>query len=124
VPLSRPAFAWLAVAAWAALIFTLSAIPHLGTGLEGWDLVLRKAAHLAEYAVLGALLTRAVEAASPFHRGNALTWAWAWVLGAAYAASDELHQHFVPGRSASELDLLIDMVGVAAGVTAVRLASR
>jgi VanZ family protein len=124
VPLSRPAFAWLAVAAWAALIFALSSIPHLGTGLEGWDLVLRKAAHLAEYAVLGALLTRALATASPSQRVNTAAGTWAWILGAVYATSDELHQHFVPGRHASELDLLIDAVGVAAGVAAVRLASR
>jgi VanZ family protein len=122
VPLSRPAFAWLAVAAWAALIFALSSIPNLGTGLEGWDLVLRKAAHLAEYAVLGALIARALGAASPSQRLNAAPATWAWILGVVYAASDEVHQHFVPGRHGSGLDLLIDAVGVAAGVAAVRLA--
>ena len=50
---------WLPVVAWAALIFALSSVPDLGTGLGGWDLVLRKLAHAAEYAVLGALLARA-----------------------------------------------------------------
>jgi VanZ family protein len=124
VPLSRPAFAWLAVAAWAALIFALSSIPNLGTGLEGWDLALRKVAHLAEYAVLGALLTRALATASPSQRVTTVAGAQAWILGAVYAATDELHQHFVPGRQASGIDLLIDAVGVAAGVIAVRLASR
>jgi VanZ like family len=118
VPLSRLAFTWLPVVAWAALIFALSSIPDLGTGLGGWDLVLRKAAHVAEYAVLGALLARALST-------TVTAWAWlAWVMGTAYAASDELHQHFVPGRHASALDLVIDAAGVAAGVLAVRLASR
>jgi hypothetical protein len=37
VPLSRLAFTWLPVVAWAALIFALSSIPDLGTGLGGWD---------------------------------------------------------------------------------------
>jgi VanZ like protein len=116
VPLSRLAFAWVPVAAWAALIFALSSIPDLGTGLGGWDLALRKAAHLAEYAVLGALLARAL-----YH--TVTGWLWlSWVGGTAYAASDELHQHFVPGRQASLLDLGIDAVGVAVGVLAVRLA--
>jgi hypothetical protein len=116
VLLSRLAFTWLPVVAWAALIFTLSSIPDLGTGLGGWDLALRKAAHLAEYAVLGALLARALYS-------TVSAWAWlSWVAGTAYAASDELHQHFVPGRQASALDLAIDAVGVAAGVLAVRLA--
>jgi VanZ family protein len=116
VPLSRLAFTWLPVVAWAALIFALSSIPDLGTGLGGWDLAFRKAAHLAEYAVLGALLARALY-------NTIAGWAWlSWVAGTAYAASDELHQHFVPGRQASALDLAIDAVGVAVGVLAVRFA--
>ena len=45
---------------WAALIFAFSSVPDLGTGLGGWDVVLRKIAHAAEYAVLGALLLRAI----------------------------------------------------------------
>ena len=38
---------WLPVLVWAAVIFTFSSIPDLGTGLGGWDLVLRKLAHVA-----------------------------------------------------------------------------
>jgi VanZ family protein len=118
MPISRLAFTWLPVVAWAALIFTFSSIPDLGTGLGGWDLVLRKAAHLAEYAILGALLARALAT-------TLAAWTWAaWAMGTAYAATDELHQHFVPGRHASALDLAIDAVGVAVGVLAVRLAIR
>ncbi|HEV3479850.1 MAG TPA: VanZ family protein [Gaiellaceae bacterium] len=96
---------WAPVLAWAALIFTLSSIPSLGTGLGGWDVVLRKLAHAAEYAVLGLLLVRALG-----HAGLAVA------LGIAYAASDELHQHFVRGREGAVLDVLIDAVGVVAGV--------
>jgi VanZ family protein len=121
VTVSRLASAWLPVLVWAGLIFALSSIPDLGTGLGGWDLALRKAAHLVEYAVLGALLFRAVSSGvQPVRNGG--TMVWAWILGAAYAASDELHQHFVPGRQASALDLAIDAVGVAVGVLAARLA--
>jgi hypothetical protein len=121
VTVSRLASAWLPVVAWAALIFTLSSIPDLGTGLGGWDLALRKAAHVAEYAVLGALLFRALFLAGRPLQG-ARTVAWAWLIGAAYAASDELHQHFVSGRQASALDLVFDAVGVAVGALAVRFA--
>ena len=103
---------WLPVVAWAGLIFALSSIPDLGTGLGTWDLVLRKVAHAAEYAVLGFLLLRALG------RETA-----ALVVGIAYAASDELHQHFVPGRQASVLDVLVDSVGVAAGVVAFKALS-
>jgi VanZ family protein len=101
----RVAWRWGPVVAWAALIFVLSSIPDLGTGLGGWDVALRKVAHAAEFAVLGFLLARAIGRERP-----------ALVLGIAYAVSDELHQHFVPGRVGSPLDVLLDTVGVAIGV--------
>src|SRR2546421_11960722 len=81
---------WAPVVAWAALIFALSAIPSLSTGLGLWDTVLRKCAHTVEYAVFGALLLRALGRAWP-----------ALLVGVAYAASDEVHQHFVRGRHRS-----------------------
>jgi VanZ family protein len=93
------------VLAWAAVIFALSSIPDLGTGLGGSDLVLRKLGHAAEFAMLGALLVRALRAAWP-----------AFFVGVAYAVSDEIHQLFVPGRQGSPLDIAIDAVGVAVGV--------
>jgi VanZ family protein len=101
--------AWLPVLAWAAVIFTFSSIPSLSTGLGGWDTLLRKSAHMAEYAVLGALLLRALD-----KTGVAL------LAGVAYAATDELHQHFVRGRHASPLDLFVDAVGVTLGVYVLR----
>ena len=41
---------------------------------------------------------------------------WAWVVGTLYAASDEIHQLFVPGRSGQLRDVLLDSAGVAAGI--------
>ncbi|TML59321.1 MAG: VanZ family protein [Actinobacteria bacterium] len=102
---SRLLTVWLPVVAWAAVIFTLSSIPSLSTGLGTWDTILRKGAHLTEYAVLGALLYRAL-GREPL----------ALAVGIAYAATDELHQHFVHGRHASPVDVAIDAVGVAAGM--------
>ena len=96
---------WLPVLVWAAVIFVFSSIPDLGTGLGGWDLVLRKLAHTAEYAILGALLVRATARAWP-----------AFGLGVLYAASDEIHQTFVLGRHGSPVDVAIDAVGVAVGI--------
>jgi VanZ family protein len=96
---------WLPVVLWSAVIFTLSAIPDLGTGLGTWDTILRKLAHTAEYALLGALLLRAVGRVQ-----------LAFVLGVLYAASDELHQTFVRGRHGSPVDVAIDAVGIAIGL--------
>ena len=109
----RVVSAWLPVVVWAGLIFGLSSIPDLGTGLGGWDLALRKIAHAAEYAVLGALLFRAL--------GRELT---AVAIGIAYAVTDEVHQAFVPGRQGAVLDVLVDAVGVLVGVYVLGRAAR
>ncbi len=91
------------------MIFAFSSIPSLGTGLGTWDLVLRKLAHTAEYAVLGALLVRAIGRPQ-----------LAMLAGALYAVSDELHQSFVRGRHAAWYDVVVDTVGVTIGVLAWR----
>jgi len=93
------------VFAWAAVIFAFSSIPSLSTGLGTWDTVLRKGAHIAEYAILGALLYRAL--------GRE---ALALAVGIAYAATDEFHQRFVHGRHSSPVDVAIDAVGLALGM--------
>jgi VanZ family protein len=103
--LKRLLTVWLPVVVWAAVIFTLSSIPSLSTGLGTWDTILRKGAHLTEYAVLGGLLYRAL--------GRK---ALALAVGIAYAATDELHQYFVRGRHASPVDVAIDAVGIAVGM--------
>ena len=102
---SRALTLWLPVILWAAVIFVFSSIPSLSSGLGAWDTVLRKGAHVTEYAVLGALLYRAL-GREPL----------ALAAGIAYAATDELHQHFVRGRHASPVDVAIDAAGVAFGM--------
>jgi len=96
---------WGPVVLWAAVIFALSSIPSLSTGLGVWDEILRKGAHLTEYAVLGMLLFRAFGSALP-----------AFGVGVAYAITDEIHQHFVPGRHSSPFDVAFDACGVALGL--------
>ncbi len=105
MPASASLRLWAPVVLWAAVIFAFSSVPDLGTGLGTWDLVLRKLAHAAEFAVLGALLLRALRDELP-----------ALAIGIAYAVTDELHQHFVPGRVGSPLDVAIDSAGVAVGI--------
>ena len=102
---SRVLTVWLPVFAWAAVIFAFSSIPSLSTGLGTWDTVLRKGAHVTEYAILGALLYRAL--------GRE---ALALAAGIAYAATDEFHQRFVHGRHSSPVDVAIDAVGLALGM--------
>jgi VanZ family protein len=96
---------WLPVVLWAAVIFALSSVPDLGTGLGVWDTVLRKCAHASEYAVLAVLLYRALGRELP-----------AFLIGLAYAVTDELHQEFVRGRHASPFDVSMDAAGLALGL--------
>lgn len=120
---------WAVVVFWMAVIFYFSAQSGAESGgLSGWvvdalgavvpmvdsdvlSVAVRKGAHVAEYAVLGALLTWAL-------RGRA---AWAIPVGVVYAATDEIHQLFVPGRAGQVSDVLIDSLGVALGVALVLL---
>jgi VanZ family protein len=106
VTLPRPVRLWLPVVVWALLIFTFSSIPSLSSGLGTADTVLRKAAHMCEYAMLAVLLFRAL--------GDELLAFFGTLL---YAASDELHQTFVRGRHGSPVDAGIDAIGAFVGLT-------
>jgi VanZ family protein len=106
---------WLPPLALMALIFALSAQANLSSGLGSWDLVLRKAAHMTEFGLLWWLLWRATR----FRHAAA-----AAAVTLAYAASDELHQHFVTGRHASPWDWAIDAAGVGIAGLLVVLAER
>lgn len=80
--------------------------------------VIRKLAHLCEYALLGVLL-------SLLCRSYGLGSAWLpIVIGVVYAASDEVHQLFVPDRLGSAADVLLDAVGVTGGVYMLRFIRR
>ena len=77
-----------------------------------WDYPVRKAGHVAEYAVLGFLLLIAFFAWG-FQGWHAFLFAIA--AGFLYAASDEFHQTFVPGRAGRLSDVGIDTCGVLIG---------
>ncbi len=99
---------WLPVVVWAGVIFALSSLPSLSSGLGAWDVVLRKCAHMTEYAILAVLAWRATRSATQ-----------AFALAVAYAASDEVHQLFVRGRHGSPLDVGVDAAGALIGLGAV-----
>lgn len=103
-------FNWLWVFLWASLIFFLSSQPDLKTTLPTfWDFVLRKMAHMAEYAILCFLIFRAL-------RGHNLdikkSLIWAAIFSILYACSDEYHQTFILGRQGRLFDVLIDTFGI------------
>lgn len=77
--------------------------------------LVRKAAHMTEYAFLGLALilhVRTIGLRKQIQRPRLL----AFLIGVLYAASDELHQVFVPGRSGEMKDVLLDSMGVLLGL--------
>lgn len=80
--------------------------------ISGMQFYVRKAAHMTEYAVLAILLpvTLSMYGVS----WKTLVWLGP-LLSILYACTDEYHQTFVPDRSGSPRDVLIDSVGILAG---------
>ena len=129
---------WVPLLMWMCVIFTASGDAHsfrhssriLGPVLR-WIFpnisesavnttvtVIRKCAHLTEYAVLALLFWRMLR--KPVKK-DSRPWSWrhaaiAVLLVALYAATDEFHQNFVPSRDASVRDVLIDTAGGAGGM--------
>jgi VanZ family protein len=84
---------------------------------------IRKAAHVSEYAILAALLYRAL--INTALRGRTiLSAAIVLLFCGIYAVSDEFHQSFVPSRTATARDVGIDGAGAAFGVALIRLLRR
>ena len=92
-----------------------------GLALPTIDLVVflvRKAAHLSEYAVLAVLWWRALQRPA---RAASRGWSWraaglAVLVSALWAATDEIHQFFTTTRSASAWDVLLDTTGAGLGL--------
>jgi VanZ family protein len=120
---------WWPALVWACVIFTLSTnsfssghtaaffgylfkwfLPWLtASQLDLLNEVLRKSAHFTVYFIFYLCLFRAV-------RGNRQGWRWSWALtalaiAAGYSVFDEIHQIFVPSRTASPWDSLRDSTG-------------
>lgn len=129
----KKAAAWALCAVWMGVIFIMSAMPGDVSGAQSGmitrliasvlvllpgggrilqdtvHLLVRKGAHMAEYAVLFALYRRALRLSGARRPGMT-----ALVMCAAYAATDEMHQGFVAGRGPSLVDVAIDTAGAAA----------
>ena len=119
--------AWALCAGWMMVIFAFSAAPGDVSGeqsglivrlilflfpwmpLQTLGVLVRKGAHMTEYAVLFWLYRRAL-----MKSGAKRAALYAFALTVLYAATDECHQKFVPGRGPAATDVLIDATGAAA----------
>ncbi|HEV7426652.1 MAG TPA: VanZ family protein [Thermoanaerobaculia bacterium] len=87
---------------------------------EPVNFVIRKMAHLTEYGILAALTFRAL-------RGERQSWSPRWAIGAIVIATciasiDEFHQSFVPSRTGTWHDVVLDAAGAAIAQILIRLA--
>jgi VanZ family protein len=100
---------WVPVILWAGIIFSLSSIPNLNSGLSQ-DLLLRKLAHITEYFILAILIYRTLLNLFAWKKSRILL--SVTMLCVLYAISDEAHQFFVAGRTAAVRDIVIDCIGI------------
>ena len=127
---------WMPAIVWMALIFLgstdmLSAehtsrflVPLLRwidpqisfAALNAIQLGIRKLGHLTEYAILAALLWRALRGGTRWQMKMSILLLVAALACAIFAASDEFHQSFVPSRTASPTDVMIDICGALIGL--------
>ena len=111
MPIERRLLYMLATLVWMGVIFYLSGIPDLKSQLPTiLDWVLRKLAHLTEYAILFYLLWRSCD---DFRFRTAAV----FIFAILYAISDEFHQGSVAGRTPSGSDVLIDAAGMCIAYT-------
>jgi VanZ family protein len=108
--------AYAPLAGWAAVLFALSSLPSSALPRAAGVLGLDKVTHLALYAVFGALSARG-QIRHARMRGTATPPSLAVVVvlatlsALAFGITDEIHQIFVPGRSADWHDGLADTLG-------------
>ena len=86
-------------------------------------LAFRKLGHVTEYAILAALLWRALRGTFSALSRTTIA-ACTFVVASCFAATDEFHQSFVPTRTATLHDVLIDCVGIAVAIALCVMLSR
>lgn len=111
---------WGPAVAYMVAIFVVSGVPDLGPLPANTS---DKVAHAAAYSLLGVLLTRAV-AGMAWAGYTAAAGAKGWLIAAIYAATDETHQAFVPGRTPEVADWVADAAGAALGALAMIVLAR
>ena len=94
------------------VIFAFSSIPSRELPNFSWaDLFVKKGGHMLGYALLALAYARALG-------WDRKRWWLPWVLAILFAATDEFHQSFVPGRHPSPVDVGIDAAGGGLGLLA------
>ena len=78
--------------------------------------VIRKCAHVTEYAILALLLWRVLRSGITLRMRMPMLFGAVLLACAVFAASDEFHQSFVKSRTPSVRDVLLDVAGALFGL--------
>lgn len=90
---------------------------NLESLVKKYDVYLRKFTHFSIYLIGGILIFFMYYILNILNYGKIkYIKTYSTLLGVIYAVSDELHQYFVPGRSGELRDVILDSLGVIAGV--------
>jgi VanZ family protein len=84
--------------------------------LKAIEFGIRKLGHVTEYAILAMLLWRALRGGTRWQIKISILLFVVALACAIFAASDEFHQSFVPSRTASPTDVMIDVCGALIGL--------
>ena len=100
---------WLPAFAWALVIFIFSSYPT-GTASEiHWkDFIVKKTAHIVEYAILSLTIYRALTLEGV---GKKRAGIYSIIFSIFYGFTDEFHQSFTPGREPRLRDTVFDTIG-------------
>jgi VanZ family protein len=115
-------YRWGPAIAIMAIIFIASATP--GSDIPGfgrWDAFFKKGGHMLGYALLASAVYHALNNSKPDIKRRLIL---VLCIVALYAASDEFHQRFTPGRTASSRDVGIDIAGGLIGIAVLRFVQR
>jgi VanZ family protein len=104
---------WFPILVYCLLIYIQSSHPS-PQSIPDWPFI-DKLLHFTCYALLGALFLRAFKT-TPINLNLKLVLILSVLLSSLYGISDEIHQHFVPFRTADGMDALSDILGSIAGV--------
>lgn len=99
---------WLPVIIWMGVIFIFSSIPNLKSELKE-DYILRKIAHILEFAILTFLLIRCLVQEKLSIKKIVI---YSIIFAIFYALIDEYHQSFILGRQGTLKDVGIDGIGI------------
>ncbi|MBU1084784.1 MAG: VanZ family protein [Candidatus Beckwithbacteria bacterium] len=101
---------WLPVLIWAGIIYSFSSMSINKEAEFNWlDFVIKKSAHVTEYAILFWLLFRAMSGDNK--NLTKKIFIKVFIFTVVYALSDEWHQTFVPGREGTLRDVGFDTIG-------------